>query len=380
MLVLEDGEVFEGEAFGSSKDAFGEVVFNTSMSGYQEVLTDPSYEGQIVTMTYPHIGNYGVNRADSESRAVSVNGFVVRDVPAVWSSWRGTGGLEDYLIDNDVTGITGIDTRRITRHIREMGAMRGVISSARLDAGKLAIESRLSPSISEGDRVGRVSVEEPYLWPAKGQVRFRVAACDFGMKRNILRQLSSLGCEVTVYPARTPVDELLSDTPDGVFLSNGPGDPQSVEYGVEAIRQMLGKVPIFGICLGHQLLALACGLNTYKLRFGHRGINHPVLRLADGRTEITTQNHGFAVVEQPFGFSPGDGRPSGERVATTPRGRMELTHINLNDQTIEGLRLLDEPAFSVQYHPEAGPGPHDSRYLFRRFLSMMDGGGTDGQG
>jgi carbamoyl-phosphate synthase small subunit len=374
LLVLEDGEVFEGESFGSPKDALGEVVFNTSMSGYQEVLTDPSYEGQIVAMTYPHIGNYGVNGVDPESGAVRVNGFVVRDLPAAWSSWRGTASLEEYLIENGVTGITEIDTRRLTRHIREEGAMRGVISSVCLDPTELAEQARRAPSISEDDHVRRVSVDEPYQWPARGKVRFRVAAFDFGMKRNILRQLSALGCEVTVYPASTPASELLSSRLDGVFLSNGPGDPQSVGYGIKAIERMLGKVPIFGICLGHQLLALACGLKTYKLRFGHRGINHPVLRLADGKTEITTQNHGIAVVEQPFRFSPGEARPgSREPTAHTARGRVELTHINLNDHTIEGLRLSDEPAFSVQYHPEAGPGPHDSRYLFQTFLSMMEG-------
>jgi carbamoyl-phosphate synthase small subunit len=380
LLVLEDGEVFEGESLGSTRDALGEVVFNTSMSGYQEVLTDPSYEGQIVAMTYPHIGNYGVNRADPESSAVRVNGFVVRDVPAAWSNWRGTGSLEDYLIENEITGVTEVDTRRLTRHIRERGAMRGVISSRCLDAEQLAEQARESPSISEGDRVGAVSVEEPYLWPAQGKVRFRVAAYDFGIKRNILRQLSSLGCEISVYPARTPASEVLSDVPDGVFVSNGPGDPESVAYGVAAIGEMIGEVPVFGICLGHQLLALSCGLSTYKLRFGHRGINHPVVRLADGKTEITTQNHGFAVAEEPFGFSSGRGRPGGKLMATTSRGWAELTHLNLNDHTVEGFRLLDEPAFCVQYHPEAGPGPHDSRYLFDEFLSMMDGGGAFGSG
>lgn len=376
VLVLEDGETFKGESFGSSDDAVGEVVFNTAMSGYQEVLTDPSYEGQIVAMTYPHIGNYGVNDEDPESANVRVNGFVIRDLPAVWSNWRGRGGLDEYLKDHGVPGITEIDTRRLTRHIREKGAMRGVVSSTTLDSGKLADRARSSPTISEGDRVGRVSAAKPYVWPANGETRFRVAAFDFGIKHNILRNLAARGCEVTVYPARTPASEILSNGADGLFLSNGPGDPESVEYGIEVIGQVLGKAPIFGICLGHQLLALAVGLKTYKLRFGHRGINHPVARLVDGQTEITTQNHGFAVVEEPFGFGPGQGGwPTGPgAIAVTTRGRAELTHLNLNDHTVEGFRLLDEPAFCVQYHPEAGPGPHDSRYLFEEFLSMMNGG------
>jgi carbamoyl-phosphate synthase small subunit len=376
LLVLEDGETFKGESFGFPGDAAGEVVFNTSMSGYQEVLTDPSYEGQIVAMTYPHIGNYGVNGEDPESASVRVNGFVIRDLPPVWSNWRGRGGLDGYLRDHGIPGITEVDTRRLTRHIREKGAMRGVISSTSLDPQKLADQARSSPTISEGDRVGRVSAGEPYVWPAEGKTRFRVAAFDFGIKHNILRNMAARGCEVTVYPARTPASEILSSGTDGVFLSNGPGDPESVRYGIEVIGQVLGSLPIFGICLGHQLLALAAGLETYKLRFGHRGINHPVARLADGQIEITTQNHGFAVVEEPFGFAPGGGGPptGPGAIAATARGRAELTHLNLNDHTVEGFRLLDEPAFCVQYHPEAGPGPHDSGYLFEDFLLMMNGG------
>ncbi|MDQ4149180.1 MAG: glutamine-hydrolyzing carbamoyl-phosphate synthase small subunit [Actinomycetota bacterium] len=382
LLVLEDGEVFKGESFGSSRDASGEVVFNTSMSGYQEVLTDPSYEGQIVAMTYPHIGNYGVNPSDPESSAVRVNGFVIRDLPPVWSNWRASGGLDEYLKENGIPGITEVDTRRLTRHIREKGAMRGVVSSQCLDPRALVERARSTPTISEGDRVGRVSVDEPYVWPAEGEPRFKISAYDYGIKHNILRNLASRGCEVTVFPAKTPVSELLSEGTDGVFISNGPGDPQSVKQGIRAIQEILGKVPVFGICLGHQLLALAIGLKTYKLRFGHRGINHPVARLRDGRTEITTQNHGFSVVEEPFGFSPGEGKhPRGPGViAKTARGRAELTHLNLNDHTIEGFKLLDEPAFCVQYHPEAGPGPHDSNYLFEEFLAMMNGGEEVGSG
>ncbi|MGQ0678473.1 MAG: glutamine-hydrolyzing carbamoyl-phosphate synthase small subunit [Actinomycetota bacterium] len=375
LLVLEDGETFHGEAFGADGTAFGEVVFNTGMTGYQEVLTDPSYEGQIVVMTYPHIGNYGVNDQDPESRAPRVNGFVIRNLPAVWSNWRATGGLEEYLQDHGIAGITEVDTRRLTRHLRDKGAMRGVVSSTDPDPSGLAEQARHSPAISECDLVGLVTGHEPYLWSPEGPVRYRVAAYDYGIKLNILRALAGAGCEVTVYPARTPAGELASAGPDGVFVSNGPGDPESVEYAVLALRELLGKVPVFGICLGHQLLALSVGLTTYKLRFGHHGVNHPVARLEDGAIEITTQNHNFAVRESEFGYDPVVGRPSPGLIAHTNRGRAELTHLNLNDHTVEGFRLLDEPAFSVQYHPEAGPGPHDSNYLFEWFTAAMDNAG-----
>jgi carbamoyl-phosphate synthase small subunit len=372
VLVLEDGETFHGEALGAEGGAVGEVVFNTGMTGYQEVLTDPSYEGQIVVMTYPHIGNYGVNLEDPESSLPRVNGFVIRDLPAVWSSWRATGGLQEYLAGNGIAGITEVDTRRLTRHLRDKGAMRGVIST-NLDSD-LAAQARSAPSISDGDLVGAVTSSEPYRWDAVGRTLYRVAAYDFGIKHNILRTLTESGCEVTVFPARTPASELIASGPDGVFLSNGPGDPESVEYGIAAIRLLLGRVPVFGICLGHQLLALAIGLPTYKLRFGHHGVNHPVARLSDRLVEITTQNHNFAVRESVFGYEPSKGRPPAGLTAETTHGPAELTHVNLNDRTVEGFRLLDEPAFSVQYHPEAGPGPHDSRYLFEWFVDLMKGG------
>ncbi|CAN5859828.1 glutamine-hydrolyzing carbamoyl-phosphate synthase small subunit [soil metagenome] len=373
LLVLEDGETFAGEALGAGTDALGEVVFNTGMTGYQEVLTDPSYRGQIVAMTYPHIGNYGVNDEDPESRTAWVNGFVIRNLPAVYSSWRATGGLEDYLKANGIAGITEVDTRRLTRHLRDKGAMRGIISATDLDAAALAERARQSSNISDEDLVATVTSGEPYVWTAEGQTRYKVASFDFGIKHNILRSLAGLGCQVTIYPARTTAAEILRDDPDGIFISNGPGDPENVRYGVEAVEGLLGQVPVFGICLGHQLLALAAGFDTYKLAFGHHGVNHPVSRLEDGQIEITTQNHNYAVVESAFGYDPSKGRAPAGLVGQTPHGRAELTHLNLNDNTVEGFRLLDEPAFSVQYHPEAGPGPHDSRYLFELFLNMMEG-------
>lgn len=378
VLVLEDGETFHGEVLGATEQAFGEVVFNTGMTGYQEILTDPSYEGQIVVMTYPHIGNYGINDQDAESLTPRVNGFVIRDLPAVWSNWRATGGLEDYLTANGIAGITEVDTRRLTRHLRDKGAMRGVISTTNFDSDELAAQAREQASISDSDLVGSVSSLEPYVWTPFGPPEYHVAAYDFGIKHNILRGLNEAGCEVTVYPARTPAADLLAAKPDGVFISNGPGDPKSVDYAVSALGELIGKVPVFGICLGHQLLALAAGLSTYKLRFGHHGVNHPVARMSDGAIEITTQNHNYAVRESGFGYDPKEGRPAPGLISNTSHGRAELTHLNLNDYTVEGFRLLDEPAFSVQYHPEAGPGPHDSRYLFDSFLELMEGGGKHG--
>lgn len=375
-LVLEDGAVFEGSGFGSDDDAFGEVVFNTGMSGYQEVLTDPSYHGQIVAMTYPQIGNYGVNEQDAESSRPRVAGFVVRDVPARWSSWRAESGLEDYLRTNRVSAITEVDTRRLTRHIRDKGAMRGVISSRDAAAEELADLAASQPSMIGSDLTSLVSTQEPYEWPAPEEVRFKVAAYDFGIKYNILRLLAAHGCAVTVFPSRAPAEELLATSPDGIFLSNGPGDPAAVGHGIAAIEKLIGRVPIFGICLGHQLLAIAAGLTTYKLPFGHRGINHPVARLSDGAIEITTQNHGFAVDGAAFGIvpgRPGDPIRAGE-IVSTEHGKAELTHLNLNDHTVEGFRLIDRSAFAVQYHPEAGPGPHDARYLFEMFTDLMEKG------
>lgn len=376
VLLLEDGREFEGAFFGAEREALGEVVFNTGMSGYQEVLTDPSYDGQIVTMTYPHIGNYGVNEEDVESARPRVAGFVIRDLPPVWSSWRGTRGIDEYLISNDIPGITEVDTRALTRHIRERGAMRGVIAPGEAGRDTLLERLRQFPPMAGSDLVRNVSVAAAYEWPCPDP-QFRVAAYDFGIKFNILRLLALHRCAVTVYPATIPAEEVLAIEPDGVFLSNGPGDPEAVEYGIEAVRGLIGKVPVFGICLGHQLMALAAGLSTYKLRFGHRGVNHPVARLRDGAIEITTQNHGFAVDIGPFGFDPprgpGAALPEGA-MAGSGFGKVELTHLNLNDYTVEGFRFLDEPAFCVQYHPEAGPGPHDARYLFREFTELMGGG------
>lgn len=378
LLVLEDGSVFDGASFGAQGEAFGEVVFNTGMSGYQEVLTDPSYDGQIVTMTYPHIGNYGVNEEDVESSTVRVEGFVVRDVPVVWSSWRGRKSIDQYLDESNIVGITEVDTRKLTRIIRNVGAMRGAISTKELDPSKLLSRIREFPSIVGLDLVRNVSTTEPYQWPMSDGVsaRYQVAAYDYGIKFNILRLLAQHGCAVTVYPASVPASEVLASSPDGVFLSNGPGDPEAVSYGIRACEELIGKVPVFGICLGHQLMALAAGFSTYKLRFGHRGINHPVARLADGAIEITTQNHGFAVAADAFGYeppaSPGAGLPD-PSFADSDFGKIELTHLNLNDYTIEGLKFLDQPAFCVQYHPEAGPGPHDARYLFDAFIELMRG-------
>jgi carbamoyl-phosphate synthase small subunit len=377
LLVLEDGTTFEGAGFGAAgadgHRAVGEVVFNTGMTGYQEVLTDPSYRGQIVTMTYPHIGNYGLNQVDTEGARPHVAGFVVRDVAASWSSWRGEQGLDDYLRGWGIAGITEIDTRRLTRHLRSAGAMRGAIAPAGSDPAAIVGHLRAHPTMVGADYVAEVTAGEPYDWPCPNP-RFTVAAYDFGIKTNILRQLAAHGCSVVVYPASTPPEELLAGRPDGVFLSNGPGDPEAVGYGIAAIEALLGRVPIFGICLGHQLLGLALGLPTFKLAFGHHGSNHPVARLADGRVEITTQNHGFAVAAAPFGFvapdAPGRPLPVGP-TATSSHGPVRLTHVNLNDYTVEGFALSDEPAFAVQYHPEAGPGPHDARYLFEDFCELM---------
>ena len=389
-LVLEDGETFEGESFGATGETVGEVVFNTSMTGYQEVLTDPSYSGQIVAMTYPHVGNYGVNDEDHESGRVHVKGFVVRDVPRRWSSWRGSASIEDYLIEHSIPGICEVDTRRLTRHIRSKGAMRGVISSidqAGDQAGgispeRLAERAADSMSMLGADLVSEVTAQEPYVWQATGQKRFSVAAIDYGIKHNILRMMAALGCETAVYPSSTSAEVILETGPDGVFLSNGPGDPAAVKDAVDQVGHLAGKVPIFGICLGHQLLCRAAGLDTFKLLFGHRGSNHPVMRLSDGAVEITTQNHGFAVDPAPFGFdppkSPGQALPLDQQ-AETHFGRARLTHLNLNDYTIEGVAFDDLPAYAVQYHPEAGPGPSDSRYLFDGFMDLMQSAKTNGR-
>ena len=368
-LALENGVVMAGEAFGAQGEIAGEVVFNTSMSGYQEIFTDPSYAGQIVTMTYPLIGNYGVNEADIESARPQVAGVIVREYSDFFSNFRSTGSLGDWLKRSGIVAIEGLDTRMLTRMIRTEGALRGVLSTQDSDEASLVRKARSSPSMAGRDLATRVTCESPYDWCdvdttpfalsalAAPQRRYRVVAYDYGIKRNILRRLARYGCDVTVVPAPTPASEVLRFGPDGIFLSNGPGDPAAVKVAIGNVKELLGKKPIFGICLGHQILALALGGKTFKLKFGHRGGNHPVKNLLTGRIEITAQNHGFAV-------DP----------ASLSEGEIEITHVNLNDQTNEGLRHRQIPLFSVQYHPEASPGPHDSDYLFRDFLSMMETG------
>jgi carbamoyl-phosphate synthase small subunit len=387
LLVLEDGSAFRGRAFGAPGEAFGEAVFNTAMSGYQEVLTDPSYAGQIVAMTYPHQGNYGVNGEDPESGRIQVAGFVVREASRRPSSWRSERSLPDELAAAGVVGIEGIDTRRLTLRIREAGAMRCAISSEDLDPPSLVERVLEQPGMEGADLARGVSTAEPYQArdlvgePSTDLGRvLRVAAYDFGIKRNILRLLAAHGCETTVFPAQTPASEIRETDFDGVFLSNGPGDPAATHYGIEACKELLGKMPIFGICLGSQLLGLALGGRTYKLKFGHRGINQPVLNVDTGVVEVSSHNHGFAV--DPDGFEAGGragaatperDREPGPRVVETEFGAVALTHWNLNDCTLEGLRCVDVPAFAVQYHPEAAPGPHDARYLFTRFRELMNG-------
>jgi carbamoyl-phosphate synthase small subunit len=350
LLVLADGTTFEGEAIGAASAggiATGEVVFNTVMSGYQEVITDPSYAGQIITFTYPHIGNYGVTDEDDESRRPFCRGVIVRDLARRHSSWRAGGDLDAFLRLHDVAGIAGVDTRRLTRHLRETGAMAGAFGVA--DETALKAAALAEPGTDGIDLAAQVTCAEPYV---VGSGPRRVVAYDFGIKRTILRHLSEIAT-VEVVPASTAAADVLARRPDGVFLSNGPGDPAAVTYAVDAIRGLLGEVPVFGICLGHQLLGAALGAATYKLKFGHHGGNHPVKRLADSSIEITSQNHNYAVVE---GSIPG----------------ADVTHLNLNDGVIEGLRCRDLPAFSVQYHPEAGPGPHDAAYLFAQFNELMN--------
>ncbi len=367
-LALEDGKVFRGRAFGAIGERTGEVVFNTSMTGYQEILTDPSYKGQIVVMTYPEIGNYGVNREDIESHKPWVEGFVVRECSRIVSNWRGHQDLEQYLREHGVLGVTELDTRSLTRHIRDKGALRGVLSTLDSDESSLAARAAASPSMGGLDLVKEVTCKEPYGWtegtserwltqhlPGGQEISHKVVVYDFGVKRNSLRRLVDLGCAVKVVPATTSAEEVLAYSPNGVLLSNGPGDPAAVTYAIRNVRALLGKVPLFGICLGHRIMALAMGGQTYKLKFGHHGGNHPVKFLATGRVEITSQNHGFAV-----------------DMATFPDDEVELTHMNLNDQTVEGFQHRTLPAFSVQYHPEASPGPHYADYLFMRFVRMMD--------
>lgn len=357
--MLEDGRVFAGETYGARDVAFGEVVFNTSMTGYQEVLTDPSYTGQIVTMTYPLIGNYGVNAEDEESSRPMVAGFVIHEAPPRHSNWRAEEDLESYLQRNGIVGIAGVDQRALTRHIRSAGAMRGAIAPASTDRDALLGRILEQPPMEGLDLACAVSTPERYTVPPVGPKRFRVLAFDFGVKSHSLRLLAERGCEITVLPAETPTEQVLAQEFDGLFISNGPGDPEAVEHVLRTIRALADRgAPIFGICLGHQLIARAFGASTYKLLYGHRGGNHPVRRLSDGAVEITAQNHGFAVRGDDSHI---DGAPD-----------LRPTHINLNDRTVEGLEHRDKPIFSVQYHPESAPGPHDSRYLFDRLIRDME--------
>jgi carbamoyl-phosphate synthase small subunit len=371
ILALEDGTWVKGVAAGAEGEARGEVVFNTSMTGYQEVLTDPSYSGQIVTMTCPEIGNYGVSSGDVESRAPQVAGFIVREQSPIASNWRADGTLRDYLAHHGIVAISDIDTRALTRKLRSGGVLRGVIATGDgLSADALVERARSLPPMEGSDLVRDVTCRTPFDWPkeapdefgiaparriAKGTSRVRIAAYDFGMKWNILRRLSAYGCDVRVYPATTPAAELLATEPDGVFLSNGPGDPAVLTYAIDNAKTLVESgIPTFGICLGHQILGLAMGGQTFKLKFGHRGANHPVKKLETGKVEITSQNHGFAVDPKSL---PGD---------------VVVTHVNLYDGTVEGLRHREQPVFCVQYHPEASPGPHDADYLFDDFLELIE--------
>jgi carbamoyl-phosphate synthase small subunit len=354
LLVLEDGKTFHGTTFAGEGEVSGEVVFNTGMTGYQEILTDPSYKGQIVTMTYPLIGNYGTNSEDIESGRIQIEAFVVKEYESTPSNWRSRKTLAEYLAQEGKIGIQGVDTRALTRHIRLAGAMKGVISTRDLDPRSLEEKARASQGLVGRDLVKEVTCEAPYQWPQMKQTRFKVIALDCGMKFSIARSLARRGCHVTVVPARSSPQEIRSLNPDGILLSNGPGDPEPITYAVQTVRNLIGDFPVFGICLGHQILGLAFGGKTFKLKFGHRGANHPVKNLLTGRVEITTQNHGFCV-----------------DMESIRDPEIEITHINLNDRTLEGMRHRSLPVFSVQYHPEASPGPYDSDYLFDEFIEMM---------
>ena len=368
VLALEDGTVFEGQSFGAPAERSGEVVFNTAITGYQEVFTDPSYCGQIVVLTNPQIGNYGANESDNEATRPYIEGLVVREFSPLSSNWRADETAQEFLTRNDVPVISGIDSRALVRHLRSRGVMRGVLSATCTDAKGLVERARQAPSMDGLDLATRVSTTQRYEWdqgvepcspsdpegdPARS--RFHVVAYDFGIKRNILRRLVQVGCRLTVVPATTTAEDVLGLKPQGVFLSNGPGDPEPLEYQAAQMRKLIGRVPIFGICLGHQILGLALGGKTYKLKFGHRGANHPVMNKITGKVEITSHNHGFAVDPDSLNLN-----------------ELEITHTNLNDETLEGFRHRSHPLFCVQYHPEAAPGPHDSRYLFDDFVKLME--------
>lgn len=404
MLALEDGTVFTGLACGATGETTGEICFNTSLSGYQEVVTDPSYRGQIITMTMPQIGNYGVNGADMESRGVWASGLVVREMSKLASNWRADESLRDFLARTGTVAIEGVDTRRLTRHIREAGAMRAVLSTEDLDPGSLVAKAQAAPGLVGRDLVAEVAIDAPCEWGPdtyshaattdfgaidREAADFRVVAIDSGIKYNILRRLVEQGCDVVVVPPTATADEVLAHDPDGVFVANGPGDPQGVPYLYKTLRDLIGQRPVFGICLGHQMLSLAVGADTFKLKYGHRGGNQPVRNLITQRVEITSQNHGFCVdfgsigelVDEDSGGLSHDANDLAAWVAAGVApvvrsewfGRVQLTHVNLNDMTTEGIRLLDVPAFAVQYHPEAAPGPHDAAYLFESFARLMRG-------
>ena len=369
VLALEDGSVFEGSSFGAPAERAGEVVFNTAITGYQEIFTDPSYAGQIVILTNPQIGNYGTSAEDNESARPYIEGLVVREFSPIASNWRSDELAREFLDKQNIPVVSEIDTRMLVRHLRTRGVMRGVLSAIETDGKKLVEKARSIPTMAGLDLASRVSTATPYEWthavdacspseliPRAPEPRYHVVAYDFGIKQNILRRLAQVGCRTTVVPALTSAEDVMALKPDGVFLSNGPGDPEPLETQVGNIRKLMGKVPIFGICLGHQLLGLACGGKTYKLKFGHRGANHPVINKITQRVEITSHNHGFAVDRD--SLNPAD---------------VEITHVNLNDETLEGFRHRRYPVFCVQYHPEAAPGPHDSHYLFDDFVKLMAG-------
>ena len=353
ILQLEDGHSFEGDLIGADGETVGEVCFNTGMTGYQEILTDPSYHRQIVTMAAPHIGNYGINNNDQESGKIQVAGFIIKEETEFPSSWRSKDSIGSYLMKNNITGIKNVDTRAIVSHIRDNGAMNGVISSLDYDRKSLNSKIREHPPMDGLDLVKEVCCTEKYLYNTNEKFKYKVAVIDFGIKKNILRILNDIGCRLSVFPADVTKEEIIKEKPDGIFLSNGPGDPSVVSYAINTIKSLLGYVPMFGICLGHQILALALGASTFKLKFGHRGINHPVKNIYSGKIEITSQNHGFAV-----------------DIHSLPKN-INPTHINLNDNTLAGFECKNYDVFSVQYHPESSPGPHDSRYLFDQFIQLM---------